>query len=395
MSWTSAGDNVGRSSAMARAIDQCLSAQPCRKLEVRAIPALALSAPGRCSPEACTDRRPSIVVHRIGDELYPDRVGRCPARPMTWACTETTIRSNDWSWVVSNKSTAVVLTALELEHSAVVDLLSRPLAERIERGLVFEVGVFAGRTNWTVAVAQAGPGNPSAGILLERAAATFAPQVALFVGIAGGRKDVQHGDVVVADAVYDYESGKDAIDGYWPRIKTAAPSFGLLQRAQQVARDGNWVERIVSGPPARRPSAFVKPVAAGGKVVAHDRSATERLLSGVCGDALAVDMESYGFLRGAYVNEGLASLVVRGISDLLSDKSAANDRRWQVPAARHAAAFAFEVLSGLSSETAARDDVPEASRVPTWFQDNRPSGDGVVYASQGGNQNITVHRREE
>src|SRR5262249_15486460 len=99
--------------------------------------------------------------------------------------------------------------------------------------------------------------------------------------------------------------------------------------------------------------------------------------------------------RGAYVNEGMASLVVRGISDLLSDKSADNDRRWQVPAARHASAFAFEVLSRLSSGTAARDDVPKASRAPTWIQDNRPSGNGVVYASQGGNQYITVDRREE
>jgi nucleoside phosphorylase len=284
------------------------------------------------------------------------------------------------------RPTAVVLTALELEHAAVVAHLSRPIVEQVERGLIFDVGTFSGRRPWRVAVAQAGPGNPSAGVLLERAVSVFAPEVAMFVGIAGGRKDVRHGDVVAADAVYDYESGKDDEDRYLPRIKTSAPSFALVQRAQAVARRAKWPHRIKPAPPKRRPSAFVKPIAAGGKVVAHDRSNTAQLVAAYCGDALAVDMESYGFLRGAYVNDGVATLVVRGISDLLSDKTAPNDERWQVVAARHAAAFAFEVLA--SADVAATGS---AGRPPaaTWIQNNQPVG-GTVYANQGGNQTIYV-----
>jgi nucleoside phosphorylase len=281
--------------------------------------------------------------------------------------------------------TVVFLTALEVEHTAVVEHLTQPVGERSERGLWFDVGVFHGRTPWRVAVAQAGPGNATAGILLERAVTTFAPDVAMFVGIAGGRKDVAHGDVVVADAVYDYESGKDGEVVYAPRVKTAAPSFALVQRAQAVARRARWQERILPRPPADRPAAYVKPIAAGGKVVAHDRSGTARLLSAYCGDALAVDMESHGFLRGAYVNEGVSALVVRGISDLLSDKTAANDRRWQVAAARHAAAFAFEVL-----EAGQPDATPRRVPGSRFVQENSPTG-GTVYANQGtGNQIIHV-----
>ncbi len=79
--------------------------------------------------------------------------------------------------------------------------------------------------------------------MLERGTATLVPEVAIFVGIAGGRKDVQHGDVVAADAVYDYESGKDSDSRYQPRIKTAAPSFALVQRTQAVVRHARWQEQ--------------------------------------------------------------------------------------------------------------------------------------------------------
>ncbi|MEV4723106.1 5'-methylthioadenosine/S-adenosylhomocysteine nucleosidase [Micromonospora humida] len=279
---------------------------------------------------------------------------------------------------------AVFLTALDLEHAAVVEHLTQPTTERWKRGVIFDTGVFEGKELWNVAVAQAGPGNATAGILLDRAVAAFSPDVAIFVGIAGGRKDVRHGDVVVADAVYDYESGKDEEQLYLPRIKTSAPSFSLVQRAQAVVRRSRWQERILPRPPTPSPAAFVKPIAAGGKVVANDRSSTARLLAAYCGDALAVDMESHGFLHGAYINEGVSALVVRGVSDLLSGKTAENDARWQLAAARHAAAFAFEVLdAGIENDRAGGVEVADRQSPPNQFvQKNSPVG-GIVYANQG------------
>ncbi|MCZ7375271.1 5'-methylthioadenosine/S-adenosylhomocysteine nucleosidase family protein [Micromonospora sp. WMMC250] len=292
--------------------------------------------------------------------------------------------------------TVVFLTALDLEHAAVVEHLTQPTTERWKRGMIFDTGVFQGKALWHVAVAQAGPGNATAGILLDRAVTTFSPDVAMFVGIAGGRKDVRHGDVVVADAVYDYESGKDEEHLYLPRVKTSAPSFGLVQRAQAVVRRARWQERILPRPPTHRPTAFVKPIAAGGKVVANDRSSTARLLTAYCGDALAVDMESHGFLRGAYVNEGVSALVVRGISDLLSDKTAGNDARWQIPAARNAAAFAFEVLdAGIEPDQTGLVGADSHPAANSFVQKNSPAG-GTVYANQGiGNQIIYPEARSE
>lgn len=244
---------------------------------------------------------------------------------------------------------AVILTAMDVEYVAVREHLSNPLQEREERGTVYEVGSFSGRRGaWTIAIAQTGQGTPDAGIQLERAVQAFSPEVVLFVGVAGGRKDVALGDVVTASEVYHYEAGKDAERETLSRIKMAAPSFRLVQRAMAVATRSEWQHRIKPQRPEGAPRAFVKPIAAGGKVIAHDRSRTARLLDRYCGDALAVEMEGFGFLRGAYANTQIEAIVVRGISDLLTGKDAASDLLWQPVAARHAAAFAFELLSSLN-----------------------------------------------
>ncbi|MGA7451751.1 MAG: hypothetical protein WBW73_10940, partial [Rhodoplanes sp.] len=79
------------------------------------------------------------------------------------------------------------------------DLLLRE--ERTIDGTVFYLGRFA---DWDIAVAECGAGNTSAAAIAERAIANFCPSVALFVGIAGGVKDVAIDDVVVADKMYGY-----------------------------------------------------------------------------------------------------------------------------------------------------------------------------------------------
>ncbi|MFE2582732.1 hypothetical protein [Streptomyces sp. NPDC059378] len=248
--------------------------------------------------------------------------------------------------------TAVVITALGVESGAVAEHFAaghRPLREA--DGTVYEIGTFHGEHgSWTVPLVEAGQGNTSAGIEVDRAVRVFGPDVVLFVGIAGGVKDVALGDVVAADAVYDYERGKDSEDGFVPRIKTRSSSHLLLQYARAAARRQRWCDRVRPAPPdGTPPRSWVAPIAAGGKVVGHDRSRTAELLRAHCGDAVAVEMEGYGFLQGAYVNPRVGALVVRGVSDLLNDKGEENDRTEQPRAARHAAAFAFELLDVLRS----------------------------------------------
>ncbi|MFI1720674.1 hypothetical protein [Streptomyces sp. NPDC020489] len=244
----------------------------------------------------------------------------------------------------------VIFTALGKESAAVLDHLEGPLTEHEVRGALFELGTFTGdHATWRVACHETGEGSAAAAALVERAVAEFEPHHIFFVGIAGGLKDVKLCDVVAARHIYDYERGKDEEEGFQARFTTHLSTFALVQRAQSVARAETWRDRIRAPLPDRTPRAYVKPLAAGSKVVASERSATARLLARHCGDALAVEMEGHGFLQAAYVNAGVGALVVRGISDLLSDKGEDNDDVWQPAASRCAAAFTFEVLSKLSA----------------------------------------------
>ncbi|WP_078559197.1 hypothetical protein [Streptomyces sp. PRh5] len=257
------------------------------------------------------------------------------------------------------RADVVVLTALEVEYRAVRAHLEDPRPVQAERGAVFELGVFReGAGERRVAIHMTGPGNPGAGVSVERAAALFAPRAVLFVGVAGGVKDVALGDVVAADAVYDYETGKDTETGFLPRQKTHQSAYGLVQLARLVAAADAWQRRIRTGHDAPRPRAHVKPLAAGGRVVAHHRSDVGLRLAASAGDALAVDMEGFGFLAGAYANQQLDALVIRGISDLLGDKGEAHDERWQPVASRHAAAFAFELIGRIPAAA----DAPATAR---------------------------------
>jgi len=247
----------------------------------------------------------------------------------------------------TNLGTVVICTALDVEYRAVREHLQGPLKEKVgPGGTLYEVGVFAtDRGVWTVALAQSGAGNTQAGIEIERAINQFHPRCVLFVGVAGGRKDVARGDVVIADYIYDYDTGKDTATGRLPRIKTHAPASRLLRRAQKISRDDEWQHRILPRRPETLPKAIVKPVAAGSTVIADPDSAAAKYLDQHCGDAAAVEMEGYGFLHGAYTNDAVDALVVRGISDLLSGKTEAADQKWQPAASQHAAAFAFELLA--------------------------------------------------
>lgn len=171
-------------------------------------------------------------------------------------------------------------TELDSEYTAVARHLSDASGEVNARGTLFRTDTLIGshRTR-RVALAQVGPGNVGAGVHVERALTTFDPEVILFVGVAGGLKeDVRLGDVVVTDAIYDYETGKDDEEDFRPRAKTAAPSNDAVQRARNVVTDDGWQRRSLAAPLADAPRAFVKPVAAGNKVVASRGALTaERL----------------------------------------------------------------------------------------------------------------------
>ncbi len=248
----------------------------------------------------------------------------------------------------------VILTALPVEYQAVRAYLADLDEEVHPQGNVYEYGTFAagGRT-WKVALVEAGAGNTGASRETERAITHFKPLLTLFVGVAGGVKDVQIGDVVAVTKAYGYESGKVHDTGFLARPEVGMSSFRMIERAKAEARKQAWLQRIIGYPHGSVPTvrAFVGPIAAGEKVLASTHSELFQFLQTHYNDTLAVEMEGRGFLEAAHANEQVQALIIRGISDLLDNKSTYDAQGSQEMAANHAAAFAFEVLAHLDNES--------------------------------------------
>src|SRR5438128_232177 len=94
---------------------------------------------------------------------------------------------------------AVIITALPIERTAVLEHLRNVDEEPPLRGSVYRRGTFDHRSDpWDIVLAEIGAGNEGAAAEAERVLAHYAPQVAIFVGVAGAIKDLEHGDVVAS-----------------------------------------------------------------------------------------------------------------------------------------------------------------------------------------------------
>ncbi|HET6842325.1 MAG TPA: 5'-methylthioadenosine/S-adenosylhomocysteine nucleosidase [Candidatus Angelobacter sp.] len=239
-----------------------------------------------------------------------------------------------------------MLTALPLEFDAVRQHLDNCSPVRHCSGTLYDEGTFAvGKINIPILLCQTGAGNTNAAIETERAVSFFHPTHVFFVGVAGGLKDVNIGDVIAATKVYSYESGK-AENDFRTRPELGHSSYEMIQHARRISRDGSWVNRI-AGLGQSGVKSFVGAIAAGEKVVVSMNSPAHKLIKSSYGDSLAVEMEGYGTLAAVHASKALESLVVRGISDLIEGKAEADETGSQERAAANAAAFAFEVASSI------------------------------------------------
>ncbi len=257
----------------------------------------------------------------------------------------------------------VILTALDVEYEAVRARLRNLRSLRVTGGTRFQVGEFSGDyLEWNVAVAEIGEGNIGAAIETERAIGHFDPDLILFVGVAGGfKEDLRHGDVVVASKVYDYQGGKAGEEFYARPVVFPTP-HSLDQVARKVKRE-RWFEGNIGEGFVGEPAAYLKPIAAGQVVVTSKESDVARRIKLHYNDTTAVEMESVGMYMAAQ-RAGRPALAIRGISDLIDDKSAGADADLQPLASKHAAAFAFALLRAIEPEDL-RERAIAAVSVPT------------------------------
>ena len=262
----------------------------------------------------------------------------------------------------------LIVTALAVERESVRRHLSDVSVVR-SGTTTGDIGVFeSDGTTVSVAVIETGAGNIHASTATSAALRDLSPKTVVVIGIAGGVKDVGIGDVVASRKVYWVESGKveaEQTEGDAGRVADRTrPDFGpvsnrLVQTARGVVANGAWRRRgpsgdarRLNGEPAR---ALVSPLAIVEKVVADGKSTLALTIRESFSDAVALAMEDFGVLIAVAQHEKSAAIAVRGISDLLDDKSRTDEQGGQDLAAANAAAFAFDLLAldiRLSSESA-------------------------------------------
>jgi nucleoside phosphorylase len=245
----------------------------------------------------------------------------------------------------------VILTALSVEYQAVRSYLVNPQKEvNNPQGSIYERGKFtANAQDWDVGIAEVGTGNTNAHRETEWAITYFNPDIIFFVGIAGGIKDVEIGDVVVATKVYYYESVKVEDEDVSSRPELEKSHSDLVKQAKYEADSKQWL-RCCPNTSELKPRVFVAPIASGEKVIAAKNTDTFRFLRKHYNDAIAVEMEGFGFLRAVSAYPNIKAIVIRGVSDLIdykNDSSIETEEIRQEKASIHASVFAFGLLSKL------------------------------------------------
>jgi 8-oxo-dGTP diphosphatase len=287
-----------------------------------------------------------------------------------------------------NDKTIVILTAMNVEYKAVQARLSGITVQTHPKGTRFEVGLLEGG-DCRIALALVGKGNQAAAVVTERAVDQFAPAAVIFVGVAGAlQSHLSLGDVVVASHVYAYHGATSEDDRTTARPRTWELSHRAHQIAAHVERDVDWAQGLLEASPA--PRVHFGPVAAGEIALYSATSDVRQWLRVHYNDAVAVEMEAAGVAEAGHLNDGLPTIMIRGISDYGDKTKAVTDAEgWQPRAMANAAAFATALTGALAAEL---DPPTVSSAGPGSAAPGGPfnhAADNAYVGVQG--QHVTIH----
>ncbi|WP_166404727.1 5'-methylthioadenosine/S-adenosylhomocysteine nucleosidase [Labedella endophytica] len=229
----------------------------------------------------------------------------------------------------------LMLCAVPVEWESLKEMIVDPVEDPILTDPAIRGRLeFDGRA-LTVALVEVGMGLSPSAMATLKAIEKYQPALVAFVGIAGGVKDVRVGDVVVADKVYSYEVGKVKDGQFQSRSDTRVVSSAL----DGIAR------KLRASHVADEYRLFVGAIASGEKVLADGNAEELGRIKALGGDSLAVEMEGASIL-GAIdrVDANPDYFLVRGISDLIFNKSEADENGGQELAIRNARDAAMRLI---------------------------------------------------
>jgi nucleoside phosphorylase/tetratricopeptide (TPR) repeat protein len=254
----------------------------------------------------------------------------------------------------SGHADILIMSVIPEEHQAVLQFFpdfQRIPGKRNSRNIYdLHIGEVNCRSNGSYkvligTVGRAGKGQTAAAI--SWIAGRYHPHTIILVGIAGGfEKDgLTYGDVVISEAIHDYEYGKISSAGFEIRpTRTYQTDPGLYNSALIFAQKQQPWRSL-----AHTPKILYGTVASGDKVIDNRGDPFFSAVISKFGRIIAVEMEGAGGaeagLQLASIGTGVSLIMVRGISDMPplppTDPAKQTHLRdtWKVPAASAAAQF--------------------------------------------------------
>jgi len=163
-------------------------------------------------------------------------------------------------------------------------------------------------------------------------------------------KDVRVGDVVIGTNVIGFERGKAEDANFKPRPQFGVSSYDLDRLAANYATTAEWksiAKTLNDTEFSNEIRVYTGTIASGEKVDASYTSELHKHIKQNASHALAIEMEGLGFLEVCRARPLVKSLLLRGISDLVKDKEAMDDKGSQPYASQNVAAFLFGLLEAL------------------------------------------------
>jgi len=238
----------------------------------------------------------------------------------------------------------LVLSPLPLERDAVLDQFpNRSLETPIHPTTkdVYKTSFYEKRNiRYVVHIGITGQTNSVASTKTERAIEFLKPDMIFLLGVGGGIKDVNIGDIVIGDDIVGYEKGKDK-NGYKSRQQHGHSTESLLNIAEHLISEKEWKDiqsEFSNGTSWPAVKTLIAPIASGEKVLADEEGYFYQFLQENCSQCVAVEMEGLGFTLAGKSRQ-TPMMVIRGISDLIEGKTEADGEGSQPYAAKNAAVF--------------------------------------------------------
>jgi nucleoside phosphorylase len=238
----------------------------------------------------------------------------------------------------------VILTAVEREFHEIMECLPNYYSEETYGAHRYEIfQKIINNSQFKIAISMTGQGPSEAAAHAAHAILTYNPILIVFFGTCGAvKKDVNIGDIIIAERAYDFLRGKEGeVFFNKPISHEVNPKIHTIcESICSKIHHGELLKDLFSD---KKRSIYFQSIASSTVIVAGDNAKTKEIIKRNFADAYAVELEGYGFYTATYKND-VNGIIIRGVTDDTSFKEDHIDRIQQPKVMGITSKFVFEFI---------------------------------------------------